>query len=274
MSFPRICLRDLSVAPGKSNLPELEILSAIAAGAQTIGLSYAAATSFSLPSGSEEKATLSFRNEIAALAERYREKITVLLGERRDFYVDPVFKFCDYRIGSVRFVLADDGAICPLDMGEKRIRKDMDAHFGGNGYALARRYYETVGLLVRKTRCNYVAGFDLLQKINGACRLFDPTLPEYRAAVLDAMESLVREDVAFEIGFSKTREARFSPSPDIVRWLAAHGARFYLSPNLLQNGEPTDGFSECVRYAKSCGAGGFSYYVKGEWKTIPAVGKS
>ena len=266
MDFPRNGLQNHPLFFGEKEAPEREILSAIAAGVQTIGFSRVAATSFSLPSGTQADASASFRNEIVALSEKYRAKITVLLGEARDFYADPVFMPCDYRIGFVHSVVADDGAICPLDECAERIRADVNAHFGGNIGQLIRRYFETVALLVQKTRCNYVADFDFLQTFNQEKRLFDPTLPEYRFAVLDAMEALVREDIAF--GIELREDGSFSPSPDIVRWFAAHGARF----SLLSGLSKAD-LSECIRYAKSCGAGGFSYFVQGSWKTVLPGGK-
>ncbi len=266
MNVPKVDLRDHFFMFGECDSPEKMIRSAIEAGAQTIGFSYPARTSFSLQNGNNEERISGFRSEIADLSRKYRGQIAVLLGEERDFYADPVFLPCDYIVGSVHFVVADDGAVCPLSCSAERIIEDVRQHFSGNVNLLIRRYFETVALLVDRTHCNYVADFDFLQKYNQENRLFDPAAPVYRSAVLDAMEALVREDVAFGIGIWKDEEntrERFSPSPDIVRWLAAHGARFYLVPGASQKEE----IARCSRFAKSCGVGGFSCFLQGTWKT-------
>ncbi|MBE6529675.1 MAG: hypothetical protein E7680_03610 [Ruminococcaceae bacterium] len=277
MEYPKIVLHSFAEIPGKVETAEKLILSAINAGVQTVGFSYPARTSFSLSGNPTEEEISSFRREITALSKRYFEKIKVLLGETRDFYADPVFQPCDYIIGSVHFLVADDGAVCPLGISAERIRADVKAHFGGSVYQMIRRYFETVALLVKRTHCNYVADFDYLQTFNQNRRLFDSDSPEYRSAALDAMEALICEKVAFEIGIREKEDSgqlRFSPSPDIVHWLAAHGAKFYLSANGARESISPARFLDCTAYAKSCGAGGFSYLKKGDWKTIFPNGKS
>lgn len=272
MEHPKIVLQRYSDISAKSGTPEALILSAMEAGVQTIGFSDPARASFSLPDQPIGEELSSFRKEIVALSEKYREKITVLLGEERDFYADPVFHPCDYIVGSVHFLVADDGAVCPLGISAERIRSDVKAHFGGEISQMIRRYFETLALLVKRTHCNYAADFDYLQTFNQGNCLFDPNSLEYRSAALDAMEALAREGIAFEIGVRETGENgqfRFSPSPDIVHWLAAHEARFFF----FSSGVRDDTF-DCIRFAKSCGAGGFSCFVRGTWKTIFPGGKS
>ncbi len=268
MMFPKIDLRNHSFLRGESQTQEEMVLSAIKAGAQAIGFSYPAATSFSLRTENNRKSATDFRRETERLSKKYCGQIAVLLGEERDFYADPVFPPCDYIVGSVHFLVADDGAVCPLDRSAGQILADVKAHFAGNMNQMIRRYFETVAVLARKTRCNYIADFDYLQTFNLENRLFDPASPAYRSAALDAMEALVREDIAFEIGLRERRapgHPGFSPSPEAVRWLTAHRARFFAFSN---------DFSACGNFAKSCGAGGFSYWMQGEWKTILPGGKS
>lgn len=272
MVFPKISLRNRTCFSEGEIPPEKMILSAIDAGAQTIGITVFADTSFSLSLKKSPEEMAAFCREIRELSEKYRDKITVLLGEERDFNADSAFLPCDYRVGFVHSLVADDGTICRLDHSAARILADVQAHFGGRMNRLIRRYFETVAQLVRQTRCDLIADFDFLQTFNAENRLFDPSLPGYRAAVLDAMEALCRENVAFEIRLREKpakNGLRFSPEPDIVRWLAMHGARFFLSAPTASEKDLFAGFSECALLAKVCGAGGFSIFQNGEWRTIP-----
>ena len=272
MVFPKISLRNYTCFSGGESTPEEVVLAAIAAGAQTVGFAFVAGSSFSLRPQKSREETAAFCSEISELSEKYREKITVLLGEERDFYADPIFLPCDYRVGFVHHLVADDGTICQLDRSGEQILADVKAHFGGSINLLIRRYFETVALLPDRTRCNLIADFDFLQTFNRGNRLFDPDLPAYRAAALDAMETLCRRNIAFEIRLCESTEKdgfRFSPAQDMVCWLAAHGARFFLSGTAGGKKDFFAGFSEGAMYAKSCGVGGFSVPRGEEWETIP-----
>lgn len=275
MVFPKISLRNHTCFSGGENTPEEMILSAIKAGAQTLGMTCFAGASFSLRPQKKREEIAGFFREIAELSEKYREKLTILAGEERDFYADPAFYPCDYSIGFVHHLVADDGAICPLDLSADRIHADVRAHFCGSMEALIRRYFETVACLPEKTRCQLIADFDFLQTFNRENALFDPASTFYRAAALDAMETLVKKNVAFEIRLRKTAKEKplsFSPEPDILRWLAAPGARFFLSANADRAEDLFAGFSECASYAKSCGVGGFSFPL-GEGENAGFIGR-
>ena len=270
MIFPKIALRNHTCFSGGLYPPEAMIRSAIEAGAQAIGISYLAPASFSFSQKTQAEDPAAFRREIAELSEKYSEKLRVLTVEERDFFADPVFPACDIRMGFVHTLVADDGAVCRLDTSAGQILSDAKIYFGGDLYKLAQRYFETLALLVKKTRCDLIVDFDFLQTFNSENRLFDPDSPKYRSAVLDAMEALVREDVAFEIRLRESGKGAlsFSPAPDVVRWLADHGARFFLSSNAKRKEDLFAGFSECAMYARSCGVGGFSYPLDGKWSTI------
>lgn len=272
MIFPRISLQNDACF----EMPEELILKAIDAGLQTIGFSVRAGTSFDFRQGMEAEQRLQNRATILHLAEQYREKIQILLAETRDFYADPVFADCDYRVGTVGYLLADDGAICPLDVSPEELINTVNAHFGGSFSAFAKCYYETLANLARKTKCDVVADFDLLHRVNDPGRLFDAQGPLYRSAVLDAMEALVAVPVIFEIKMTRQKEGNlppFTPSPDIVRWLAAHGATFLLSVPFSCKEAFLTNWEACVSYANSCGISSVTIPARQARKTFPLLHK-
>lgn len=272
MDFPKISLHNHTCFCDGENTPEEMILAAIKAGVETIGFSGHSCTSFDLSYCMTRENTAKYREEILRLREKYRDRIRVLLGIERDFYADPDDDSYDYVIGSVHYIVADDGAICAIDESREMILRDVREHFGGNIYRWTQRYYETLAHVVEKTGCNIVGHFDLVRKFNGDGTLFDGDLPAYRLAVLSAMEALTGSDVIFEINTSAMKSDRRKvpyPSPDILDWLARHRARIIITSDAHRAEDILFGFEDAALYAKSCGVGGFTVPRNGKWITVP-----
>ena len=272
MNYPKISLHNHTVFCDGADTPEAMVLAAIDAGVETLGFSGHACTSFDLSYCMTRENTEKYREIVSELREKYREKIHILLGIERDFYADPDDADYDFIIGSVHYIVADDGAICEIDGSRDQVLADVNAHFGGDVYRWTSRYYETLAQTVEKTKCNILGHFDLVQKFNADGTLFDPGVPAYRLAVLDAMEALTRAGVIFEIntgairdGYSKTPY----PAPDILRWLAAHGAKTILTADAHRKEDLLGGFDSAALYAKNCGVGGFTVPCDGKWVTVP-----
>ena len=272
MKFPKISLHNHTCFCDGKNTPEEMVLAAIEAGVETLGFSGHACTSFDPDGCMMLENTPQYRDEILRLREKYRDRIHILLGIERDFYSDPDDYPYDYVIGSVHYIVADDGAICTIDNGLDIVIRDVNEHFGGNIYRWTQRYYETLARVVEKTNCNIVGHFDLVQKYNGDGSLFNGELPAYRMAILDAMESLISKNVIFEINMGAVNRGYQKnpyPSPDILRWLAQHDAKIILSSDAHAKEDILRGFETAALYAKSCGVGGFTVPRNGKWVTVP-----
>lgn len=272
VKFPKISLHNHTCYCDGENTPEEMVLAAIEAGVETIGFSGHSCTSFDLSYCMTRENTAKYREEILRLREKYRDRIQILLGIERDFYADPDDAPYDYVIGSVHYIIADDGAICAIDESREIVLRDVKEHFGGNIYRWTRRYYETLAQVVEKTNCNVVGHFDLVRKYNGDGTLFDSELPDYRLAVLDAMEALTETGVIFEINTSAMKAGGRRtpyPSPDILDWLARHGAKTIITSDAHRAGDILFGFEDAALYAKSCGIGGFTVPRNGKWVTVP-----
>ena len=272
MNYPKISLHNHTCFCDGENTPEEMVLAAIEAGAETIGFSGHACTSFDLSYCMTRENTEKYREEILRLREQYRNRIRILLGIERDFYSDPDDYPYDYVIGSVHYIIADDGAICTIDESREIVLRDVKAHFGGNIYRWTQRYYETLAQVAEKTKCNIVGHFDLVRKYNGDGTLFDSDLPAYRLPVLDAMEALTHANVIFEInmgGINRSYGKVPYPSPDILRWLVLHDAKTIITSDAHRTKDILYGFENAAMYARSCGVGGFTVPRNGKWVTVP-----
>ena len=271
MKFPKITLHNHTTFCDGANTPEEMVSAAIAAGVETLGFSGHSRTSFDLSYCMTAENTEKYRENVLQLREKYREKVNILLGIERDHFADPDDFSYDFVIGSVHYIVADDGAICAMDEGREQVLSDIREHFGGDIYRWTARYYETLALTAERTKCNILGHFDLVRKYNADGELFDATLPAYRLPVLDAMEALVNAGVIFEINTAPLRNGAKTPypAPDILRWLAAHGGRFIVSADAHRREDLLGGFEDAVLYAKSCGVGGFTVPRGGKWVRVP-----
>ncbi len=272
MKYPKISLHNHTCLCDGKDTPEEMVLAAIASGVETLGFSGHAFTSFDSSWCMSREDTERYRAEVLRLRDAYADRIQILLGIERDFYSDPDPYPYDYVIGSVHYIVADDGAICPIDESRARVEADVAAHFGGNVYLWAQRYYETLANVAEKTACNIIGHFDLVQKFNEDGTLLDPRDTRYRLATLNAMESLLQTGAVFEIntgavsrGYRKTPY----PAPDILAWLAQHGAKVIITADAHAKENILFGFEDAALYAKSCGVGGFTVPRNGRWKTVP-----
>ena len=137
----------------------------------------------------------------------------------------------DYVIGSVHYA-EKDGKYTVVDWKREYLLQGVDEHFGGDIYALCENYYNAVGGIVEKTNCDIIGHFDLITKYNEGGRLFDESDPRYIAAWKKAADRLLASGAVFEINTGAiSRGWRTSPypSPEILAYLKARGARFVLS---------------------------------------------
>lgn len=177
-------------------------------------------------SGTEE-----YKAEIERLKEKYKGKIEIFCGIEQDFYSEEPTDEYDYIIGSVHY-LKKDGKFFELDESAKTLRDIVENHYGGDAYALAEDYFETVSNVVKKTGADIIGHFDLITKFNEADKMFDEKNARYIAAYKGAVDTLIPYDVPFEINTgAMSRGYRTSPYPsaDILEYIRKKGGKTVLS---------------------------------------------
>ncbi len=224
-----------SVWSDGKNTPEEMIREAIARGMDCVGISDHSHTPGD-ECGMTPEGTLAYRAEMDALKEKYAGKIRVLCGLERDYYSDDDLEY-DYVIGSVHFVRAPGGGTVIVDWTADKQREGVDACFGGDWYAFAEAYYDLVGRVVEKTKCDLIGHFDLLSKFAETDPLFDPAHPRYVRAWQRAAEKLLKTGKPFEVNTgAMSRGYRTGPYPseEIRRYLLERGGRLILSSDAHQ----------------------------------------
>ena len=212
---------------GKNTAEEM-VREAVRRGLETIGISDHSSGD---PCGMKLEESAAYRAEIAGLKEKYAGKIRVLCGLERDFLTDDFGEY-DYTIGSVHWLPMPDGHRVSVDWTAEKLREGIDRYFGGDPYALAETYYDTVARVAEVTKCNIIGHFDLVTKFNEQDPLYDLTHPRYIAAWRRAADALLKTGKPFEINTgAMSRGYRTSPYPDsaICRYILEKGGKLIFS---------------------------------------------
>ncbi|MBQ9511097.1 MAG: histidinol-phosphatase [Clostridia bacterium] len=206
--------------------PEEMILSAIDHGFAAIGITDHAYAGDEVSWWMSKEKTKEYISLIPQLKEKYKDKITVLLGTEFDAFslgsLDPY----DYVIGSVHFV-EKNGKWWPIDSTKEEQAEGINA-FGGDPYAFCKEYYRLLKKFADVPKIKIVGHFDLLEKFNENNDVFDRTDTRYLDCALDALHTLNAAGKAFEINTGAMfRVGRSTPYPNeiILKELARIGGR-------------------------------------------------
>lgn len=200
---------------GKST-PEEFVSEAIKNGSNELGFSGHSFTDIEDddPFCMTKESTEEYKAEITRLKAEYKDKIKIYMGVEQDYYSTEKTDCYDYVIGSVHYVLKD-GYYIPVDE-TKQLQIDcVNKYYNGDFYAFCEDYYELVGDLYNKTKCDIVGHFDIITKYNEGNCLFDTNNPRYVAAANKALEKLMNNNLTFEINYGAViSKTRTSPYPE------------------------------------------------------------
>lgn len=211
--------------------PEELVLEALRLGCPELGFSGHSYVSFDPDSCMSPEGTEEYIKTVRALKEKYRGRINIRLGVEQDLYSEASTAAYEYVIGSVHYVLKN-GRYLPVDLSAESQISLVNECYGGDFYAFAEDYYEAVGGVYEKTRCDIIGHFDLVTKFNEGGRLFDTADPRYRRAALAALERLMDTPAAFEINTgAMARGYRTEPYPErfLLQELKRRGKKLILS---------------------------------------------
>jgi len=195
--------------------------------------------------------------EINSLKQKHKDKIEVYLGIEVDYFTDVecVPEGFDYIIGTVHHI-EKDGKYLTIDATLENLEKIRDEYFGGDYYALAEAYYETITKLPEKFKIDIIGHFDLIAKQNIDSRLFDETNPRYMAAATNAMEQILTKCRIFEVntgGMYRRGVKTPYPSKNLLTELQKRGGEELLSSDSHDADSLYYMFDEMKELVKSCG---------------------
>lgn len=230
--------------------PEEMALAAAARGLDTFGFSDHSYTAFDESWCMKKSDIPRYLERVRKLKEAYRGRLEILCGVEQDFYSDEPTEPYDYVIGSVHYLKVGD-AYLPVDESAALLQDAAERYFGGDIYALAELYFETVSRVVEKTHADIIGHFDLISKFNEQTPLFDPQNPRYVAAWQAAADKLIASGKPFEINtgaiFRGYKTVAY-PAPEMLDYIAAHGGRFVLSSDSHQSGALCFAFERYAAY--------------------------
>ena len=213
------------------NTPEEMVMSAVKKGLAVLGFSGHSYSPFDLQCCMHREDELKYRKQIEELKAKYSGEIEIRCGLEQDYYSPaPDYKY-DYLIGSVHYLLTD-GEYFSVDESAPLLRNAVADHFGGDPYAMAELYFNTVADLPNKFDIDIIGHFDLITKFIDIDPLFDINNKRYIEAWKKSADTLLKYDIPFEINTGAiSRGYRTSPYPDenIINYIKAAGGRFILS---------------------------------------------
>lgn len=256
-------------ADGKNSVGEMAD-AAFSLGMKAIGFSEHSYVAFDPSCGLSPEDTEAYRTEVAEVKKRYEGKMAVFCGIEADYYTEIDLTPYDYRIGSVHY-LKIDGEYRPVDLSLKETQAIVNENFGGNPYAYAACYYETLAALFSRIPADLIGHFDLITKFSELSPLLDPSDPRYRRAWRQALDALLPHRKPFEINTGAiSRGYRTTPYPaaEILCELAKRGAGIVLSSDSHRADTLGFHFEEAKRLAIACGFSSRFVLSENGWQEI------
>lgn len=202
-------------ADGKDR-PEAMIEMAIQRGFDSIGFSEHSYMQFSdYPYQMTVAATEDYKKEIRTLQAKYADQIDIFCGMEFEMFSEVPTHGFDYLIGSVHY-LNVNGQIVGFDRGLSETLAYIEKHFGGDGMAFSKKYFETIAQLPEKGNFDIVGHFDIHMKHNETAGFVDPMTPEYLQAGYEAIHALKGKIPLFEVNTGAiSRGYRKTPYPQM-----------------------------------------------------------
>ncbi len=257
------------------NTPREMIEAAIAAGFTDFGISghtYVTPDDFGVR---DEEAYL---KELRALQEEYRDRIRFWVGLEHDYYFPVTDRArLDYIVGSIH-ELRDEatGRYYLVDGPKSDLAACRDELFGGDGLAMAERFFELTVENVRTYRPDIIGHFDLIVKNNAANDLFDETSSRYREMALAALRRCADTGCVFEINtggmFRGYRDTPY-PAAFLLEELARLGARVTVSADAHETRALRFEFGPALELLKKAGFASVAVWENGRFvdKLLPKV---
>ncbi len=169
--------------------------------------------------------TEQYKVEVTALKEKYKDRLPVYLGLEVDMYSGVDLSGYDYLIGALHYLKLGEEYV-GFDRSADVVQAVIDTHFGGDGLAFAKRYYEELAQLPQYGKFDILGHLDLITKNIEQVPFFDTSCKKYKDAVCECLDTLCGKIPFFEVNTgAMARGYRTSPYPtlDLLRECKAFG---------------------------------------------------
>ena len=221
------------------NTPEEMVSSALEKGFDAIGFSSHALLPASDPWTLQPDTVDAYVADIRALAEKYKDRISILCGIEADFITGKsrpdrsVYARLglDYLIGSIHEVVSG-GVRVPVDHKPELLADGIARPFGGDAQAFIRAYFAAQREMAATCDFDIIGHPDLVRKFNGTLRYFDESADWYREELRLTADAFAASGKLVEVntgGISRGWIDDAYPSPFFRQLLRERGVRFILS---------------------------------------------
>ena len=237
-----------------ANSPEEMARAALALGFHTLGFSEHAHADYddcSMAPAQEPE----YRAEIRALKAEYAGRLDILLGCEHDWLSPPDDAGYEYRIESVHYLYTNGGYLC-VDWKRQILEDGIRRHFGGDPYAMCRRYFHTVCASIEGTNAPVLGHIELVMKFNERRDLFDDADPRYLGPALECAELAARSGRLIEINtgaIARGYRTQPCPGPAMLRRIRECGGRIMLASDCHDAAFLDFAFGESAALARACG---------------------
>lgn len=239
---------------GKSSAEEM-VLAAIEKGMTHIGICIHSHTAFDERYCVKKTDIQVFQAEIAALKEKYKDKIVLLCGVEQDYFGTESTEGFDYALGSVHYVKKGDVYI-DVDMSAEALLAGIEQYYSGDAMGFAEDYFAEVGDVLRVTGADIIGHFDLLTKFNEKTPIFDENHPRYIAAWKAAIDKLLPYNRPFEINtgaISRGYRTTPYPSKEQLAYIYKSGGKIILCSDAHNVDSLCCGYKEAAALAREVG---------------------
>ena len=220
--------------------PEAVVLAAIEKGFDVIGFSSHVSFPEASPFVLGPVLGPQYADEIRALKAKYSGRIRVCLGAEAD-YIPGVTAperaryahlGLEYLIGSIHYVVAEDGGRVPVDHTPELLAGGIRDHFQGDVEKYVRAYFRQQRDMVTKFDFDVVGHLDLVRKFNAKHPYFDENAAWYREELERTADAVAASGKVAEVNTGAISRGWLDdayPSKPFRDLLRARGVRFLLS---------------------------------------------
>lgn len=214
----------------------------------------------------------SYIESVLSLKNEMKGYMDIYLGCEYDYFsAETDLSPYEYIIGSVGYVEKDGARIC-ADEEEYSVVRFVKEHFGGNFYKYCKAYYENVIKMCEKCDFDIIAHFDLAAKYNEGDKYFDEDDSRYLIPAIEAMETLIKKGVIFEIGphfaYDKVR-TELTPNRNLITAIKNYGGSVIIGSGGDDISSLGYRFAEAMELAGECGFTSVKYFSDGEFLDFP-----
>ena len=220
--------------------PETVVRAAIEKGLDTVGFSSHVSFPEDSPTVLDPAKGLEYAMDIRCLQCKYADLIRIYLGVEADYipgvttpeksrYVNLNL---DYMIGSVHYVVTEDGGRVPVDHSPHELAEGVARHFGGSAEKFVRCYFQQQRNMVSRFDFDVVGHLDLVRKFNQRHPYFDETADWYREELSETADAVAASGKIVEVNTGAIARGWLDdayPSIFFRQLLRMRGVKFILS---------------------------------------------